>query len=71
MLALDRAVVLGGHRVVETGLVETSQIETLEVARGSGSVLYGTDALGGTINIITRDTPPRLDRGFRFGGMLT
>ena len=55
---------------VETGLVETSQIETVEVVRGSGSVLYGTDALGGTINIITRDTPPRRVNGFRFGGVL-
>lgn len=55
---------------VETGLVETSQIESVEVARGSGSVLYGTDALGGTINIITRDTPPRRDGGLRFGAVL-
>lgn len=55
---------------VETGLVETSQIETVEVVRGSGSVLYGTDALGGTINIITRDTPARRDNGFHFGGTI-
>ncbi len=55
---------------VETGLVETSQIESVEVVRGSGSVLYGTDALAGTINIITRDTPPRRDTGFRFGAIL-
>lgn len=59
-----------GQSGVEIGLVETSQIETLEVVRGSGSVLYGTDALAGTINIITRDTPPRRDQGFRFGGTL-
>jgi len=55
---------------IETGLVETSQIETVEVVRGSGSVLYGTDALAGTINIITRDTPARRDGGFRLGGVL-
>ncbi|MEO8042396.1 MAG: TonB-dependent receptor, partial [Acidobacteriota bacterium] len=55
---------------IEPGLVETSQIETLEVVRGSGSVLYGTDALAGTINIITRDTPPRGDGRFRFGAAL-
>ena len=59
-----------GQSGIETGLVETSQIETLEVIRGSGSVLYGTDALAGTINIITRDTPPRRESGFRFGGSL-
>lgn len=55
---------------IEPGLVETSQIQTVEVVRGSGSVLYGTDALAGTINIITRDTPPRREDGFRFGGVL-
>ncbi|MGE3466008.1 MAG: TonB-dependent receptor [Pyrinomonadaceae bacterium] len=55
---------------IETGLVETSQIESVEVLRGSGSVLYGTDALAGTINIITRDTPPRRDGGLRFGAVL-
>ncbi|QYO65333.1 TonB-dependent receptor [Leptolyngbya sp. 7M] len=55
---------------IELGLVEISQIESVEVIRGSGSVLYGTDALAGTINIITRDVPPRHDQGFRFGGSL-
>ena len=59
-----------GQSGVEAGLVEVSQIENVEVARGSGSVLYGTDALGGTINIITRDTPSRRDAGFRFGAVL-
>lgn len=52
---------------IEPGLVETDQIETLEVVRGSGSVLYGTDALAGTVNIITKDAPRNLDKGFRFG----
>ena len=59
-----------GQSGIEPGLVEPSQIETVEVVRGSGSVLYGTDALAGTINIITRDTPPRRDGGFHFGGLL-
>lgn len=53
---------------IETGLVDVDQIERVEIARGSGSVLYGTDALAGTINIITLDTPRRRDSGFRFGG---
>ncbi|WP_299879087.1 TonB-dependent siderophore receptor [uncultured Cocleimonas sp.] len=34
--------------------VPTSQIERIEVVRGPMSVLYGSDALGGVINIITR-----------------
>lgn len=55
---------------IEPGLVEPSQIESVEVVRGSGSVLYGTDALAGTINIITRDTPARRDKGFRLGALI-
>ena len=47
-----------GMSGVETGLVETSQIETLEVVRGSGSVLYGTDALGGTSISLPAIRPP-------------
>ena len=37
----------------EVGLVDLDSVETLEIASGSGSVLYGTDALSGTVNIMT------------------
>jgi len=36
-------------------LVDPSQIERIEVVRGPSSVAYGSDALGGAINIITRE----------------
>jgi hemoglobin/transferrin/lactoferrin receptor protein len=39
-------------------LVDPSQIERVEVVRGPSSVAYGSDALGGVINIITRQAPP-------------
>ena len=38
---------------VEVGLVDAASIESIEVISGAGSVLYGTDALSGTINIRT------------------
>lgn len=38
---------------VEVGLVDASSIDSIEVVSGGGSVLYGTDALSGTINILT------------------
>jgi hemoglobin/transferrin/lactoferrin receptor protein len=38
---------------VEVGLVDPDSIESIEVLGGAGSVLYGTDALSGTVNIIT------------------
>ena len=36
----------------------TAGIERVEVVRGPSSVLYGSDAIGGVINIISRDVPP-------------
>ena len=38
-------------------LVDPAQVERIEVVRGPSSVAYGSDALGGVINIITREAP--------------
>ena len=38
----------------ELALLDVDQAERVEVVQGPGSVLYGSDALGGVINIITR-----------------
>ena len=36
------------------GLVDVSTIDRVEVVRGPASVLYGSDAIGGVINVISR-----------------
>ena len=43
---------LGPNQLLNT--VDPYQVQRVEVLRGPGSVLYGSDALGGVINIITR-----------------
>jgi iron complex outermembrane receptor protein len=43
--------------------VETASIERIEVIRGPASVLYGSDALGGVVNVIHRELPTAFDRG--------
>ncbi len=45
------------------GLVEVESLEAVEVVRGPASVLYGSDAIGGVLNVITRAPS--------FGGGLT
>lgn len=42
--------------------VETATAERIEVIRGPASVLFGSDALGGVINVIQRDLPDAIDR---------
>ncbi|MGQ9646200.1 MAG: TonB-dependent receptor [Thermodesulfobacteriota bacterium] len=58
---LNTLVLVDGRRVNEIDLsgvdwtqIPLNQIERIEVVRGAGSVLYGDNAVGGVINIITR-----------------
>ncbi len=37
--------------------IETANAERIEVIRGPASVLYGSDALGGVINVVEKDLP--------------
>lgn len=39
---------------IQPGLVDLSEVDRIEVLRGPASVLYGSDAMGGVINIITK-----------------
>ena len=50
-------------------LVDTNGVERVEVVRGPGSVLYGSDAIGGVLNIITTQPPSDADSP-PFGGAL-
>jgi iron complex outermembrane recepter protein len=58
---LNTLVLVDGRRVNEIDLsgvdwtqIPPDQIERIEVVRGAGSVLYGDNAVGGVINIITK-----------------
>ncbi len=45
----------GGDHVL---LLEPEQMERVEMVRGPGSVLYGSDAIGGVVNFITASSNP-------------
>jgi len=49
-----------------TGLVDINNVQAMEVVRGPASVLYGTDAIGGVLNLITK--VPKFGAGSDFGG---
>ncbi len=58
---LNTLVLVDGRRVNEIDLsgvdwtqIPLDQVERIEIVRGSGSVLYGDNATGGVINIITK-----------------
>ena len=46
---------------------DTFSVERIEILRGPNSVLYGTDAFGGVINVITRQPRRRSESGFNGG----
>ncbi len=45
----------GGDHVL---LIEPSQLGRIEIVRGPGSVLYGSDAIGGVVNFISKEFEP-------------
>lgn len=54
----------------ELSLVNSGQVERVEILRGSNSVLYGSNAMAGIVNIITQRPP--VSRGFwLFSGSFT
>lgn len=42
--------------------IETATAERIEVIRGPASVLYGSDAIGGVINVVERELPDAIGR---------
>ena len=48
--------------------VDPGLIERIEATRGNGSVLYGSDALGGVVQVISK-SPVFSENGFRVSGM--
>ncbi|WP_462325975.1 TonB-dependent receptor [Desulfoplanes sp.] len=68
--ATNVLVLVDGHRINSVDMsgtnfstISLSQIERVEVLRGPGGALYGNNAVGGVINIITKS-----GRGEKFGG---
>lgn len=55
-----------GARGVKSGILNmnrqsTNRLERVEIVKGASSALYGSDAIGGVINLITREPRKRFD----------
>lgn len=78
-LSSNRVLVLdNGQRIETQGWgdehspnIETADAERIEVIQGPASVLYGSDALGGVVNVVKRDLPDALGHASFVRGALS
>jgi outer membrane receptor for ferrienterochelin and colicins len=73
-------ILIDGHRVIgrvqgsiDLGQISLSDIDRIEIVKGSGSTLYGSDAMGGVVNIITKKpvNSRRLSSSIEYGSFST
>ena len=58
LVLIDGQRIQGGHQnAMDIQQVSIEMIERIEIVKGPASALYGSEAVGGVINIITRDAP--------------
>ncbi|MFZ1730238.1 MAG: TonB-dependent receptor [Bacteroidota bacterium] len=63
LLLIDGAPVLAGDAgEIKSDIVPMFAVERIEVVKGAGSALYGSSALGGVINVITREPKSSVTR---------
>ncbi len=73
VLVLQDGLPVVGARGIKVGAINlnrqsSDRLGRIEVAKGSGSSLYGSDAIGGVINMITREPTAPLQGGLTFSG---
>lgn len=73
VLVLIDGLPLVGARGIKRGIVNldrqsTARLERVEVVKGAASTLYGSDAMGGVINLITREATEPLSLGAALSG---
>ena len=59
-----------GGRIRTFSLIDPFQIERMEVVKGPASAFWGSDAVGGLINIVTRKAESGYKKDFKLGGSL-
>ena len=76
VLVLRDGLPIGGARGINSGVIDLNQqtignLEQIEVVKGAASTEYGTDAIGGVINLVSREqTSPLAGEFVTSGGSL-
>jgi iron complex outermembrane receptor protein len=68
LLVNGRRWVTQGNGIVDLNTIPISVIERIEVLKDGASAIYGSDAIGGVINIITRKNFDGAEANVYFGG---
>lgn len=73
VLVLQDGLPLAGARGIKSGIIDLDQqdvgkLQRIEVVRGASSALFGTDAVGGAINLITREPTEPFQLDARISG---
>jgi outer membrane receptor for ferrienterochelin and colicins len=73
VLVLRDGLPTGGARGINSGVIDLSQqsigsLEQIEVVKGASSAQYGTDAIGGAINLVSREQTAPLSGEFVTSG---
>ncbi len=73
VLVLEDGLPIVGARGINSGIIDLDQqnigrLDRVEVVRGAASSLYGTDAIGGVINMITHEPTHPVEGGLRISG---
>lgn len=69
LILIDGARVTAERRAGPSAtFVDPAALEAVEILRGPGSVVYGSDAFGGVINAVTRDPDPSVPVRFSVEG---
>ena len=73
VLVLQDGLPIVGARGIKSGAVNlnrqtSDRLSRVEVAKGSGSAIYGSDAMGGVINMITREPSAPFEAGVSASG---
>lgn len=73
ILVLQDGLPIVGARGIKSGILDLDQqdigkLDQVEVVRGAASSLYGTDAVGGVINMITHEPTQTFELGARTSG---